>query len=268
MYSLTNISETLFVPMCGRIYASEHFPKLFYDAQALKLKSQIPEKALKFNQQSQYTFMASVSRCKNIDNSIKNFLKENPYGIIIELGCGLETTYFRTDNGRAQWYELDLPEVIEFREKFIPMQERMTFIKSSVFDKDWIDNLNKSTQNQPVLFIAGGLFHYFEQNNVIKLLQNLCKFSNAQIVFDTVSRLGMKGTKKYMKKMGHDSAKMYFYCNKAELLAAKISSNVRVIEERDFYKCIDKTDMNFITQFFMRVSDLMHMVKIIELKLS
>ena len=33
---------------------------------------------------------------------------------VIELGCGLDTSFSRIDNGRLRWYDLDLPEVIDF----------------------------------------------------------------------------------------------------------------------------------------------------------
>lgn len=268
MKSLTAISDTLFIPVGGRIYASENFPEIFYDREALKLKPMLPEAILKYSNQSQYTFMASVSRCVNLDNTVREFLDENPLGIIVELGCGLETTYFRTDNGRAAWYELDLPEVIELREKLIPAWERVTYIKSSVFEKGWIGDLKKNAGNRPILFVAGGLFHYFREDSVIELLRDLCGFPKARIVFDAVSKTGMKRTKKYMRQMGHDCASMYFYCGRASLLASKISPDVTVISEKNFYSAIDKTALAPTTRLLMTLSDLFGMVKIIELRLS
>lgn len=268
MKTLSAVSDTLFIPVGGRIYASENFPEIFRDEEALKLKPVLPESILKYSNQSQYTFMASVSRCVNIDNTVREFLDENPLGIIAELGCGLETTYFRTDNGSAAWYELDLPEVIELREKLIPARKRVTNIKSSVFDRGWIDDLKKNAGDRPILFVAGGLFHYFQEEAVIDLLRDLGEFPKARIVFDAVSKAGMKGTKKYMKQMGHDSASMYFYCGRASLLISKISPEAAVISERNFYSAIDKTALRPSTRLLMALSDLFGMVRIIELRLS
>lgn len=31
------------------------------------------------------------------------------------LGCGLDTTFERVDNGLLQWYDLDLPDAVELR---------------------------------------------------------------------------------------------------------------------------------------------------------
>ena len=37
---------------------------------------------------------------------------------IVNLGVGLETSYYRIDGKNALFFEVDLPEVIELREKY------------------------------------------------------------------------------------------------------------------------------------------------------
>ena len=80
---------------CIRIYTTEHFPNILNGITALKLKNKIP---FEDKPQSQYTYIASEVRSRNIDKYIDNFLKTNPEGIIVEIGWGLETTYFRHPN--------------------------------------------------------------------------------------------------------------------------------------------------------------------------
>ena len=41
------VENTLFIPMLGRIYASEHFPKILYDEKALSLKDAVSYTHLK-----------------------------------------------------------------------------------------------------------------------------------------------------------------------------------------------------------------------------
>ena len=265
---LNEVSKTLFVPMGGRIYASEHFPDILHDTKALELKKHIPEEVLQDKRQSQYTFLASAVRCRNIDDRIREFLKKYPEGAVVELGCGLETTYFRTDNGKAIWYELDLPEVIAYRKQLIPLQDRMHFIEASAFDPAWMDELAPVIKDRPVLFLASGVFQYFEESTVIQLFNDLQRFHNAFIVFDAVSKLGMSGTRRYMKQLGKDSAAMYFYCDDANELARKAGNGISVSYAKDFYKSIDRHGMSFVTRVSMNISDAMHMVKLIELKLS
>ena len=97
MSKLGVVEDTLFVPMLGRIYASEHYPQILYDKKALELKKKLPSDLIKRNMQSQYTLLASASRSANMDRIIRTFLERRPDGVIVQLGCGLETTYHRCD---------------------------------------------------------------------------------------------------------------------------------------------------------------------------
>ena len=55
MSKLGVVEDTLFVPMLGRIYASEHCPQILYDKKALELKNKLPLDLIKQNKQNQYT---------------------------------------------------------------------------------------------------------------------------------------------------------------------------------------------------------------------
>ena len=71
------VEDTMFIPMVGRIYATEKFPGILYDKKALSLKEKLPSALLETGNQSQYTLLASASRSANMDRHIQNFLKRN-----------------------------------------------------------------------------------------------------------------------------------------------------------------------------------------------
>ena len=102
MSKLGVVEDTLFVPLAGRIYASERCPRVLYDGKALSLKGALPAGLLAWDRQSQYTLLASASRSANMDRSVRDFLRRKPDGIVAQLGCGLETAYFRCDNGKTR----------------------------------------------------------------------------------------------------------------------------------------------------------------------
>lgn len=261
------ISNTLFVPMRGRIYSTENFPNILNDEEALKLKDKLPPEK---GTQSQYTYLASATRSRNMDRYIINFLKNNSNGVILEIGCGLETTYFRLkkDYGNNQWYAMDLPEVIDYREKLIPKEENQKLIKGDIFKADWIDNIKDEIKEKPILIIASGLFYYFKKDDVIKSIRNLLKFENSELVFDSLNYLGNLGIKKYMKELGIEDVKMYFYVSDANNLVQEIGNGVKLIKEEKFYCEVPKDGLDFMTKTSMRVSDLFNMVKMIHLKLK
>ena len=268
MQKLGVVEDTLFVPMLGRIYASEHCPQILYDKKALELKNKLPSDLIEQNKQNQYTLLASASRSANMDRFIQSFLERRPNGVIVQLGCGLETTYYRCDNRRTHWYAVDLPHVIDYRRELLPELERETYLAGDAFSEDWIRQVRTEFPDAPILVTAGGLFHYFEENKVISLLRMIGQSGNMEVVFDTVNKKGMAMMqKKYMKQVGHADAQMFFYVDAAKELAAKIRGNVKVIAEEPYYRHIPRNGLNLSTRLSMAVSDRLCMVKMIQLKL-
>ena len=245
MSHLGVVEDTLFVPMLGRIYASEHCPQVLYDEKALELKEKLPSGLPEQDRQSQYTLIASAARSANMDRYIRAFLERRSDGVIVQLGCGLETAYHRCDNGHTRWYAVDLPHVIDYRRELLP-----------------------EPPDAPILVAAGGLFHYFEENTVVELLRMLTGFGEIEIVFDSVSKSGMAMMrKKYMKQVGHGDAQMFFYVDSASELAGKIGSGVRVLAEEPYYRYIPRTGLKLSTKVSMAVSDRLRMVKMVHFEL-
>lgn len=266
MSKLGVVEDTLFVPMLGRIYASEYCPQILYDGKALELKEKLPPELLSQGHLSQYTLLASAARSANMDRYIRTFLERRPDGVIVQLGCGLETAYSRCDNGHTRWYAVDLPHVVEYRRELLPEPERETYLAGDAFAGDWIKQIRADVPDAPILVTAGGLFHYFEESKVVGLLRMLTGFGEIEIVFDSVSKSGMAMMrKKYMKQVGHGDAQMFFYVDSASVLAGKIGSGVRVLAEEPYYRHIPRTGLKLSTKISMAVSDRFCMVKMVHL---
>ena len=268
MSHLGVVEDTLFVPMLGRIYASEHCPQIIYDKKALELKEKLPSDLQENGSQSQYTLLASAVRSANMDRFIRSFLKRRPDGVIVQLGCGLETTYYRCDNGKTRWYAVDLPHVIDYRRELLPQSERETYLAGDAFTENWIRQVRTDLPDAPILVTAGGLFHYFEEDKVISLFRMLRQFGEIEVVFDTVNKKGMAMMqKKYMKQVGHADAQMFFYVESAAELAGKIGGGFTEITEEPYYRYIPKNGLKLSTKVSMAVSDRFCMVKMICLNL-
>lgn len=264
---LNNIEETLFIPMRGRVFASKKFPYILNDKKAIEIAEKLPEFYMNMKNDTEYTLMASAIRSMNMDRYIKNFLSKNPEGTIICVGAGLETTFYRNDNQKSKWYEIDLKEVSDIRRKIFSKNIRDIILDYSMFDYNWINEVLKNSK-APYLIIAAGIFHYFEKKSIIEFLRKVKELNEVEVVFDTVSKLGMKATKRYMKKLGKDDVFMYFYVENANKLIKEIGGNTIVLAEKDYYSFIkNKKDFKFMTRISMNISDFLHMVKMIHLKL-
>ncbi len=267
-HELGVVEDTLYVPMLGRIYASERFKGILYDEKALELKDRLPAGMMESSTQTQYTYLASASRSANMDRHIADFLAREPVGVIVQLGVGLETTFYRDDDGRTRWYGVDLPHVIDYRRTLLPDHEREHYIAGDAFEPDWIERIRADHAHAPLLVTASGLFYYFDEERVVGLMRMLQGFGDVELVFDAVNKSGMAMMrKKHMKTVGHADAQMFFYVDSADDLAAKVGGGACVLSEEAFYRNIDKSGLALSTKASMAASDLLGMVKMVHLKL-
>ena len=58
-------------------------------------------------------------RTKKYDEYAQDFLTRNPAGTVVNIGCGMDTRFFRVDNGKLNFFDLDLPQMITFKKKML-----------------------------------------------------------------------------------------------------------------------------------------------------
>jgi O-methyltransferase involved in polyketide biosynthesis len=141
--------------------------------------------------------VVAILRDREFDRTTRDFLARNPEAVVLHIGCGLDSRFERVDNGRVEWYDLDLPEVIELRRKFIgDERDRYHLLGCSVFDSAWMDTLsahrlgNHPVGKRPFLFLTEGVLHLFEAVQVKSLVLTLRDhFPGAELVFDAFSPL-------------------------------------------------------------------------------
>lgn len=266
MADFSTIEDTLFVPMLGRIYASEHFPHILLDKKALELKAKLPHSIRGQDTQTQYTLMAGAVRSANMDRYIQQFLTQNPGGIIVELGCGLETAHWRSHAPNTLWYEVDLPNVIDYRRSLLGTTDHDRVISADAFSPDWIQQIRCEHPASPILITASGLLYYFERTQVLQLLAMLQPYGPMEFVFDIVNSSGMKRIHKYMKQVGHADAAMYFYVDKGEELAR--DTGTILLCEEPYYAHTNTHGLKLSTALTMKLSDCFNMVKMIHLRLN
>ncbi len=216
---ISNISETLLIPLYSRALESKTEKPLIVDKKAIEITDELNkifEKSNSFLYQnlskgksrkrnSKKLNVAMALRTRKFDKYCSSFIKENPYGTIVELGCGLSTRCSRIDNNTITWYDLDLPEVISIRKEFFKESERYHFISSSVLDFRWMEKIGEKNSN--ILFIAEGLLMYLQEKDVKTLILKMQKsFPGCFIACEVVNSYLVKVLKKKMwrKKFQRD----------------------------------------------------------------
>ncbi len=188
--SLSDVAETLLIMLYIRAIESQRPDALIKDEKAVALVRQMDQDFLrnKLAKIAEETRVAIVLRNREFDRYARDFLARYPEAVVVHIGCGLDARFERVDNGRVEWYDLDLPDVIELRRKFIGGERaRYHLLGCSVLDSAWLDTLSVHRQ-RPFLFLAEGVFMYFEEAQVKSLVLALQeRFPGAELVFDAFS---------------------------------------------------------------------------------
>jgi O-methyltransferase involved in polyketide biosynthesis len=133
------------------------------------------------------TVVLVSQRAKKMDAVARRFLENNPAAVVLHLGCGLDSRFWRVDNGQVEWYDLDMPPVIALRQQFFAANERCHLIASSVTDLEWMKMVEAT--GRPVLAIAEGLLMYLDEPDVKSLLLQLqATFPGCRFIADVFSK--------------------------------------------------------------------------------
>ena len=201
---LSGVQETLVLPLWGRAIETQKAAPKLVDETAVKIVNSLDydfsEIEKKINPLSR---AAWIARSLYFDAKIREYLQQHPDGSIINVGCGLDTTYDRVNNNRATWYELDFPEVIDIRRQYMRESPNRHFLAGSVLDTGWTD---KITHKSNVFLLFAGVIYYFEETQVKDLFGTFSKtFRGCNVACDYSSPKGVEiANKRVLRDSGMD----------------------------------------------------------------
>ncbi len=185
-HDLQGVAETLLLPLYYRATESQRPDRLIADDKAVELMQRLEYDFSRFARLQQER-LATLVRIRVFDRCAQAFLACHPDGSVINLGCGLDTRFYRIDNGAAEWYDLDLPEVIALRRDLLGEPPRCHLIASSAFDFDWMNRVS-TEPGRAVLISTEGVLPYFDETDVRSLVLSLTqRFPGAELIFDALA---------------------------------------------------------------------------------
>ncbi|MFQ7738367.1 MAG: class I SAM-dependent methyltransferase [Emergencia timonensis] len=194
-------AETMLQSFYARAQYSKSKNNKFYDAKAVELVDKID-----------YDFSAAVrdsvmgkgviARTIVFDELVKNFIEENPDCTVVNIACGLDTRFYRMDNGKITWYNLDLPKTIAIRNQIFQESGRVSTIGISALDSAWAKEVKIRGK---MLFIIEGLSMYLtaeENGQILKIIKD--NFDNAYIFIECLAKMWVnkEGIEKSIQQTG------------------------------------------------------------------
>jgi O-methyltransferase involved in polyketide biosynthesis len=181
-------------------------------------------------------------RARKYDSYTRSFIKEYPDGLVVSLGCGFDTRYWRVSDKPWNYVEIDLPEVIELKRDILSNNVDYEMIGISVLNMDWIGQI-AARQKEKVLILAEGLFMYLPERDMIQLFKKLASdFSQSQLVFEIVHKKYTKGFRKKIveskirKRSGTEAGSSYRYGIKDAKEIELYSGKIGVLEEWSYFE--------------------------------
>jgi len=196
LFSMLEVSSTMLITLYARALESISRNPIIHDPKAVEMIEIIKEEVAgsdnpihrkivsgKYNPKLAVTM---ALRSRRFDRYVYDFLKSNPMGTVINLGCGLDTRFDRIDNGEVIWFDIDFPEVIELRRRFMKENARRQFIEGSILDTSWTKIVKTGG---PYLVLAEGVFMYLTEPDVKALLAMIYReLGSADIVCEVTNR--------------------------------------------------------------------------------
>jgi O-methyltransferase involved in polyketide biosynthesis len=164
-------------PILGDRYAKEVVKRIDYDWKKTTITAR--------------TSPSVTTRSAHFDNWVRQFLAVHPEAVVLHLGCGLDSRFFRLDPGPGvDWYDVDYPDVAALRQQLYPSSDHYHVVAASVTDPAWPADV---PQDRPALMIAEGLTMYLTRDDGIALLRRVVEhFPSGELQFDAFNKLGIK----------------------------------------------------------------------------
>ena len=201
---LGNVQKTMLLPLWGRAVETQKDHPLLVDCKAVEIIEKVDyDFAAMAEKLSPLSMYAWIKRSMFTDQVARAFLQAHPRGTIVNIGCGLDTTFERVDNRSLTWYDLDLPDMIALRRQFITESERRRFITASFLDEGWPGQIKVS---DGLLLIAAGVLYYFSEAQVKGFFARMADaFAGCELVLDVCSPAGIKvANKRVIESSGLD----------------------------------------------------------------
>jgi len=226
---LTGVPETLLWNLHHRALEARRPDTVLADPKAVELADAIEYPFDRFGS-SPLLAEGQALRARCFDLEVGRFLARHPDGTVVALGEGLETQFWRVDNGAVHWITVDLPETIEVRQRLLSSSDRQRTVAGSVLDWRWMDEVDPT---RGVLVTAEGLLMYLEPADAREVItRSARRFPGSALVFDTVPRWFSAATMRGDMKTanGYQAPPMPWSIDCRELATLRSAPSIESIE--------------------------------------
>ena len=191
---IQGVSETMLQTLHARVAYSKQKNAKFHDDKAVEIVSRM-DYDFSFAGDDALMSNGVIARTILLDRMVGDFIRKNPNATVINIACGMDTRAYRLKIGSTvRWYNIDLPETIEVRRRFLEENGHISMIAKSAMDERWADEIEEPKGR--VLVIIEGLVMYLSEQDVKQMLSIISRrFERAEVIMEVMNPWVVKNVK-------------------------------------------------------------------------
>jgi len=249
MSPLSDVSQTALLTLRARASETRRDDPLIQDPEAVRLLesliNRLPadtgERIMRGRLPGSFTSYIAL-RARRYDEYVRRFREEYPEGLVVSLGAGFDTRYYRVSGKPWKYIEVDLPSVVKLKKQALGSGEEYRLIAGSVLEENWMGEI-RAIQREEVLFLAEGLFMYLPGAGVRRVFERLAdSFSNSEIVSEAVHAKYTRGWRKkaleskMRRRFGSEAGSAYLFGLRSAKEIEAFAPGIRVLEEWSWFE--------------------------------
>ena len=190
--NLEGVEKTMLLTLFAKAKHSQQKNHKFYDSKAIEVISKV-DYDFSIAEKDKFMQMGTIARTIVLDEMVGNYIDAHPECTIVNIASGMDTRFNRLDNGKVNWYNVDLENSAKYRLKFIEDTDRVKTLAYSAMDSSWAQEI--AIRND-VLFIVEGLTMYLNQNDVESIINIIdANFDTCTVFMEIMPPVSVKNTK-------------------------------------------------------------------------
>lgn len=182
---VTGVPETMIQTLYARAKETEKPNAKIKDEIAVKIVEKLD---YDFSKADADKTMASgvIARTIVLDRMVGEYLEHHPNSIVVNIACGMDTRCYRMQGKYVRWYNVDLPETMEIRCRFLTENGPVYQIAKSAMDASYIEDIEYHGEN--VLVVIEGLSMYLREDDIKQIFAIIgSAFPKATVMIETMS---------------------------------------------------------------------------------
>ena len=164
----------------------------FYDSNAIEVISKI-DYDFSIAEKDKFMQLGTVARTIVLDDMVREYINTHQECTVVNIASGMDTRFNRLDNGKINWYNVDLKNSAQYRLKYIEDTDRVTTLAYSAMDPKWAEEIRIRND---VPFIVEGLTMYLNKKDVEDIINIIAEnFDECTVFMEIMPPISVKNTK-------------------------------------------------------------------------